>query len=343
MKTVGLDIGGANIKYATDSGAANSVAFPLWRTPEELTGCLENLCRSLLPANALAVTMTGELCDAFASKSEGVHFILESLLRAVRAVAPTPPPVHVWTTEGHWLPPEEALADPLAVAAANWLAVAMYAARYSENEPALLVDVGSTTTDIIPLDRGVPIPHGRDDTSRLLSGELIYTGVSRTPIGMLVDELPHQDTSCPIAREVFATTLDAYLLLEKIAEDPNNTATADGRSATRELARARMARMLCVDPSNYKDEDAHAGAQAVHRAQMRLLTKAFDQVCSYLPDPPSTTIVSGSGEFLAHVLAAGQSRIVSLTDELGPKRSETACAFALAKLLQEKNSSESRK
>src|SRR5258708_819144 len=129
--------------------------------------------------------------------------------------------------------------SPLQVAAANWLALATYAGRFVPEGPALLLDIGTTTTDIIPLFNGKPIPRGRTAPERLASCELVYTGVRRTPRCALMG-------SCGAA-EFFAPTLDVHLILDFIAEDPADCNTADGRPATKTAAHARLARMMCAD------------------------------------------------------------------------------------------------
>src|SRR6202030_2937868 len=98
----------------------------------------------------------------------------------------------------------------------------------------LLIDVGSTTTDVIPLSGGRAVPRGVTDAARLQTSELVYTGARRTPVCALVHE--------GVAAELFATTLDVYLTLGAFAED-SSTDTADGRPATRPRAHARLARM----------------------------------------------------------------------------------------------------
>ena len=45
---------------------------------------------------------------------------------------------------------------------------------------ALFVDMGSTTTDIIPIEDGAVANEGYTDAERLLTGELVYTGFTRT-------------------------------------------------------------------------------------------------------------------------------------------------------------------
>src|SRR5690606_12298586 len=107
-----------------------------------------------------------------------------------------------------------------------------FSARYAEEGSALLIDVGSTTIDVIPLLDGQPVNVGKTDTERLLSGELVYTGVERTPACALLRTISYRGTMCPIANELFATARDAWLILGELPEDPIDKRTADGRPAT---------------------------------------------------------------------------------------------------------------
>src|SRR5258708_4148071 len=143
---VGLDIGGANLKAAHTDGSARLQPFELWRRPGDLPDAISDLLRSMPKSDLLAVTMTGELCDCFENKRQGVRAILEAVKRAADKI-----PLQVWTTTSSFKSLEEAKVEYLETAAANWLALAIYAGRLVPTEIALLIDVGSTTTDIIPL------------------------------------------------------------------------------------------------------------------------------------------------------------------------------------------------
>src|SRR5439155_585180 len=80
-------------------------------------------------------------------------------------------------TDGRLVSLEEARRDPLLAAAANWLALATVAARLAGPGPALLLDIGSTTTDAVPLLDGRPIPPGRPDPDRPQADGLLYQGL----------------------------------------------------------------------------------------------------------------------------------------------------------------------
>jgi probable H4MPT-linked C1 transfer pathway protein len=328
---LGLDIGGANLKAAHSSGRVLHQPFELWKNPSQLPRVLEAAFETLPPFDVLAVTMTGELCDCFESKRQGVHCILDAVAQAAGPI-----PVRVWQTDGRLVDLAAAQAAPLLAAAANWLALAAFAGRLVPAGPGLVVDVGSTTTDLIPLWDGRPVPEGRTDQERLRSRELVYTGVRRTPLCALLGSAG--------AAEWFATTLDIYLVLGMIAEDPLDRATADGRPATRTAAHSRLARMFCADAETFDEAEARYLAEMLCRRQTGLLQAAFHEVVARLrlrgerttPFVP-TVLLAGSGEFLARSALENQSvvpapRLLSLREILGPAISAAACAYAVAQL-----------
>jgi (4-(4-[2-(gamma-L-glutamylamino)ethyl]phenoxymethyl)furan-2-yl)methanamine synthase len=271
--------------------------------------------------------MTGELCDCFESKRAGVHAILDAVERVCGDR-----PVRVWRNDGRFVPPKEARATALQAAAANWLALATYAGRLAPAGPALVIDVGSTTTDVIPLHQGKPVPRGRTDPERMKLLELVYTGVRRTPLCAVL--------GAHVMAELFATTLDAYLVMGAIAEEPANRDTADGRPATRAAAHARLARMLGADLETSTPDQRQKLANLLLLKQVYLLQGAMESVAGKLPALPQTIVLAGEGEFLARTAVKESAllnacRLVSLTEQLAPPISQAACAFAVAVLAQE--------
>jgi probable H4MPT-linked C1 transfer pathway protein len=329
MAVLGLDIGGANLKAAHSIGQALSVPFALWKDPSLLPHELRRLRDEMPPADILAVTMTGELCDCFESKRQGVLAILD----AVMAVAGSTP-VRVWRNDGHLVDVPTALTTPLQVASANWLALATFAGRYAPKGPALVIDIGSTTTDIVPLLDGKPKPQGHTDPERLRSSELVYTGVRRTPLCAFRG-------GYSTASELFATTLDVYLLLDMLAENPADLNTADGRPATKAAAAARLARMFCADRETSTADERRRYAESILLQQTTNLGWAFHKVAQRLPALLQTILAAGEGEFLIRIALQAQKdippcRLVSLSKELGPALSQAACAYAVAILAAEK-------
>ena len=337
MEWIGLDIGGANIKLADSQGWAVSRPFALWNNPAGLAAELADLLSSLEPGRPLAVTMTGELADCFADKTEGVLHICESVARA----APDRM-LRLYSNAGRWLKVDELGANQeelvTSVAAANWHALARYAARFGNGPFQIHVDIGSTTTDIIPIRNGLPPATELTDTDRLTRGELVYAGVRRTPISSLVSKLPWQGTQVPVARELFATTLDAFLLLGELAGDLEDRETADGQPATIEHARARMARMICACPTDFQTGDGLLMAEWVAKELRQLILDALEQVLATAGSTAGTVLLSGEGSFLGRQVveqSALAAEVVLLDDVLSPSEAAVAPAVAVAVLASE--------
>ncbi len=333
-----LDIGGANLKASHQAGPCRSLPFELWKHPEELPRVLRDLAAAMPAFDRLAVTMTAELCDCYATKAEGVNEVVGAALNLADERA-----IRVWAIDGRLHPVAEVLAEPRLAAAANWLALATLAARLLPEGPGLLLDIGSTTADLIPLCDGSPMPRGRTDTERLRSGELVYAGVRRTPVSALATSLPWRGEPTGLASELFATTFDVYLTLGQIPPDPSDHATADGRPATVGAARDRLARMVCADREEFSEADARELACAADGALLARLQDAADRVCRDL-GRPQAAVVAGSGAFLARRLAGlivePGGRVLALEEAWGPAASTAGCAHALAVLAAESETSE---
>ncbi len=217
--------------------------------------------------------------------------------------------------------PEVAHRRPDQVAAANWHALAMFARRFlTAEQTGLLLDVGSTTTDLIAFGPEGPRHRQTTDTGRLASRELTYTGSQRSPICAIVRTVPYREAQIPVAQEVFATMLDVYLILGNFTEEPSSNRTADGRPATKRHARARLARTICADSDTFNHRDAITLARAVADAQVDQLVDSARQVWSREELPPAVVIVSGSGEFISQRVVektGWPSKVVSLQKETG--------------------------
>lgn len=303
MGILGLDIGGANVKAARlDAAHGETVRIagaPLevWRDPSLLVDELAALGRELDAGTCshVALTMTAELCDSFATKREGVLFICDAVVRAFpgRAI------FALDVITGGWAELGRVAADPLRFAANNWMASALLAAR--AHPDALLIDVGSTSCDIIPLTGGEVAAVGRTDTERLARGELVYTGVLRGNPNTLVRTVPVRGRLCRVADERFCLMADVHLLLDNLREVDCTSPTADGRGVTRDEARMRLARLVCADGESLGPDDVLCLARFVAEAQLRVVTEAALQVLSGLKADkrPGLVLAAGSGAFVA--------------------------------------------
>lgn len=334
MKIVGLDLGGANLKAATAEGVCCSIPFPMWRQPEKLADALTWILAELPAADVLAVTMTGELADCFATKEEGVRRILASVQGASKGRE-----VLVWTTEGRFVGVEEACAEWLKTAAANWHALASWCGREFEIERGLMFDLGSTTTDLIPILQQSPAAVGKTDFSRMRGGELVYLGVARTPVCAIAKSVSLRGENCPLAAELFSTSGDVFLLTGDVSEDVGNLETANGKPATLGNAHDRLARQFCCDRSEISLAEARELATVLKRQMMEQVGEALQRVLSRFPGECETVFVSGSGSFLARQILASEpalqnSQVHLLEERMTPEVSTAACAYAVSRLVQ---------
>jgi probable H4MPT-linked C1 transfer pathway protein len=301
VSLVGWDIGGVHTKAAWIGPGREdpairtiSLAFEIWRAPARLPEILrEALAGLAVPVpDAMGITMTAELSDAFRHRREGVLFVLDAVEKAFPGIA-----CHALGLDGRWATLEEARQRPLEFAAANWLASARYVASHEPD--CLLVDVGSTTTDIVSIRDGQVAAVGRTDVERLAAGELVYTGVLRTNPSTLVDWVPLRGGRCPVAAEYFAVMGDVYVTLGHLSAADYTTGTPDGRGKTPVDARARLARLVCADEETLERSEIDLLARYLYEKQLEQVVTALMQVVSRSPATPSPVVPVGLGAFLA--------------------------------------------
>jgi probable H4MPT-linked C1 transfer pathway protein len=254
---IGIDVGGANLKVVDDDGV-HIHACPLWKRAP-----LEELLRSYR-ADEVAVVMTGELADCFESKQEGIRWIVSMVKRVF-------PDAHFYGVDGSFY--REAV--PV-LAAANWLVSAEYLLpRYPGR---LLLDMGSTTTDLIPLC-DLNLLKGLSDLQRLQVGDLVYHGLLRTSIPAFVRTLLVNGLATPVSSEHFAITADVHLLLGHITPQEYTCETPDGTAPSLESSRRRIARLVCADPEEAGGErGVQQIAEEIGKRESELIAAAVSRV-----------------------------------------------------------------
>lgn len=327
----GWDIGGANIKACRLNSTGHQVAlhpFPIWQRRDELTRVLTNITTQLGASRLGAVTITAELADAFRTKNEGIQFVLDAIQQALPNTR-----LKVFGVDGRFHSVTAARERPLLVAAANWMATAIMISRHFPT--CLLVDIGSTTTDIIPIENGKVIAEGRNDPERLIHGELLYTGALRTPVFAVVQEVPLWGEWCPVAAEYFATVQDVHLLLGHLSPEQCTSPSADGRPVTAEFAAERLARVVCADAEMLRSNEISAIAGHIAAEQIHQISRTMTQVVagSGVKGP---VVPVGAGAFLAQAAAARVGlHCVSPDTVFDKATSDAAPAAAVAYLLRE--------
>jgi probable H4MPT-linked C1 transfer pathway protein len=334
---LGWDIGGVNTKAVRISGWRDgrpelrdaSAPLELQRDAGALPGVLRSLAARLGHVRGAphGVTMTAELSQAFRTKREGVGFVLDALAAAFPG-----DPLHLYLLDGRFVGPAEARARPLDAGASNWMASATLAARSAPD--GLFIDIGTTSTDIIPLAGGRVVAQGRTDPARLLSGELVYTGVVRTPAEALVTEVPLWGGRAAVAAEGFATIGDAHVWLGRLDPAEYTATTPDGRPPTRAFAGERLARVACADREMLDDAAIDAIARALVEAQLERVSEGVRRVRARCPGG-RTAVVAGLGERIAAEAARRAGlEVTRLAERLGPA-ARVAPAAAVAWLLAE--------
>jgi probable H4MPT-linked C1 transfer pathway protein len=254
---IGIDVGGANLKVVTGKGSFVHYC-PLWQG-SPLSGILD----SYASGEAAAVVMSGELADCFATRMEGIRFIVEAVQEAF-------PEARFYGTDASFH--DHAVPE---LGAANWLASADF---LMERYPGrLLVDFGSTTTDIIPLAGMRPLL-GLTDLDRLRNGCLVYTGLLRTTIPALIGQVTIGGIPTPVSTEYFACSGDAHRALSQIREEEYTTGAPDGKGKDRISCLRRLSRVVCADLEEIGEEGAMAVAVAFWMAQRSRICRSIQQV-----------------------------------------------------------------
>jgi (4-(4-[2-(gamma-L-glutamylamino)ethyl]phenoxymethyl)furan-2-yl)methanamine synthase len=305
--TTGWDLGGAHLKVAQIDGAgrlmtAQQLPCTLWRGLEHLTEALAAARRQLLPSTRHGITMTGELTDLFVDRADGVRQLAEAMVAAF-----TTAELSFYAGPAGFVPAAAAIARPREIASANWHASVRFAA--SRVACGLFLDVGSTTTDIVPFRDGAVDATGYSDDERMVAGELVYTGVTRTPVMALADRVPFAGEIQPLMAEYFATAADLHRLTGALPDDADQLPSADGRGKTLEESARRLARMLGRDYESAPLTAWQGLSRHLAERQLRLVHDAADRILSRGLLPADAPVLgAGIGRFLVRDLAARLAR-----------------------------------
>jgi probable H4MPT-linked C1 transfer pathway protein len=308
---IGWDIGGAHVKACLlRDGHVVDVAqwaCPLWQGIEHLERVLHLACARWpqLGQAAHAVTMTGEMTDLFEHREDGVRRIASTL---VRTLAPTAPDaLHFFAGEARWCQAAEAAAQWEQIASANWLATASHAAQCLDE--GVLIDIGSTTTDLIAFRAGRVLgssrTSSRGDWQRLATGELVYHGVVRTPLCALGPRVGWQGRELNVMNEFFATTADVYRLTGEL--DPAHDLHPSADNAPKDLpaTRRRLARMIGLDARDATPDEWLAFAHTWRARQVDELASQLRRViAAHGLSDRAVALGAGCGDFLVTDLLA---------------------------------------
>ena len=281
MKIAGFDIGGANTDLAIidfEDGEIKNIEvdfayLPMWSNNDDLSGVLVELIENICPLSqidAVGISMTAELVDAYDTKKEGVLDVVEKCEGTFTC------PVAYVGVDG-MMSGEEIEKTPLKAAAANWIATAQIATLISDN--CIFIDTGSTTTDIIPVKDGRECAIGKSDFDRSATGELVYTGTLRTNLASFLDKVVLNGKEYRVASELFAQTADVYMVLGLITEEDYVCDTFDGEGKSELECARRIARVVCADLEMLSMADIVEMSEFIHQKQIEQIADGLKQVC----------------------------------------------------------------
>ncbi|MGB5733697.1 MAG: hydantoinase/oxoprolinase family protein, partial [Thiohalocapsa sp.] len=292
---VGWDIGGAHLKVALADGngrvhRVETHYTPLWQGLEHLDAALGQAL-AWLPDALHRVTMTAELVDLFDDRAQGVAALSARLAARLPSGR-----LRIYAGPDGFVSPERAAEHADRIASANWQATASLVARRLSH--ALLVDVGSTTTDIIPIVDADVRARGYSDRERLATQELVYTGVVRTSVMSLTHRVPLAGDWIELAAEHFATMADVYRLTAELPPNADLGDTADGREKTEQASAVRLARMVGDDAGRHEPGVWRGIARYLRECQLTRIGQALARQCSLGLAEDAPLVGAGVGRFL---------------------------------------------
>jgi probable H4MPT-linked C1 transfer pathway protein len=301
---IGWDIGGAHVKAAVINPAGEILAVyqqpcPLWKGLDQLQSAVTRILQDASGSNDLhAVTMTGELVDLFEHREDGV----KQIIRTMTTLLPQQRCLLFAGTEGFLDSDQVEASHYQAIASANWLASASFAAQKVGS--GLFVDIGSTTTDILLLNEGKVLAQGYTDYQRLASQELIYTGIIRTAVMAVAQTARDQDQEIGLMAEYFATMADVYRVTGELNEHHDQCETADYAEKTITASARRLSRMIGSDFYPEELPRWQQFAENIRAQQLQKIQRACEYRIQNVTTPQNNPMIgAGVGRFLVKQLA----------------------------------------
>ncbi|MFW9822829.1 MAG: hydantoinase/oxoprolinase family protein, partial [Candidatus Thorarchaeota archaeon] len=315
--------------------------FPFWeKTIKQIPTLLQRIVDKIVESNGymiknvdlIAVTITAELSDAFPTKREGILLILDALGEVFNKSK-----LRFITNQCEIIKFDQAQKEYMSITAANWASTALYLGNYLPT--CILIDAGSTTIDIIPIYNSIPVPVGRDDTSRLINHELIYTGGLRATIPSITHHVFYKGENIRISFEKFALISDVYRILNFISEDEYINDTADNRSKSLDDCYSRLSRIICKDIESISKKDLDLIANFIYEKHLDIISRELQAFMTILINrykefkkDPKFVITGVSAEFLIKtpLTKLGYQNILSYKEITNIPNQISSSAFAVA-------------
>ena len=341
ITATGWDIGGANIKasrivYNSDNKKIKEIKsisryFPMWDKSRDPLPLIKEINKELNSADIFGITMTAELADRFQNKIEGINFVIDLFADNFKEA------LYFYNNQAEALSLNN-LKNIESLAAANWAVSASYISEFFAD--FILFDMGSTTTDLIPVVNSQLKAVGKTDIERLSSGELFYWGYLRSNLANLVDKLPYQGKMIEIMGEYFASTADLHLLKGLISQVEYTVPTADGGSRDKKGAARRISRLLSLDLNKIKMEELNLLVEYIYQMELSKIYTKLLQIYSRVDPGFEIPVLANQGayKFAADLKKRKNIKIFNLESEIELLKnnilSTTAAAYILLKKLR---------
>ena len=279
-----------------------------------------------------AITITAELSDAFQTKKEGILTILEALGNVFDKDK-----LKLISNKSTFLDYMDVKSNPYSIAAANWVSTALFLGHFEPN--CILIDAGSTTIDIVPIVDSKPASIGKDDISRLINHELVYTGGLRATIPSITHHVPYDGHIVRVSFEKFALIADVHRILNNISEEAYINDTADNRSKSLHDCYARLSRVILMDIDTISKDDLNKIAQFIYNKQLDIISKEIRVFMTNLVNRinqfeknPHFIITGLSADFLIRksLLTLGYPNISKFREITNLPNKISSSAFAVA-------------
>lgn len=333
---IGWDIGGAHLKMASvDRGGSinltKQLPTPLWQGLDSLKSALSAMRHHVSGESVThTITMTAELTDIFKDRKSGVKVLSKFLAKHFHTED-----LHLYAGNSGLIRADEASVYSMEIASANWHASARFVA--DNIDKGVFIDIGSTTTDIIPFASGQLLNIADTDYQRLRENELLYTGIIRTPVMAVTDKIFYARQWQNIVAEKFSTMADIYRLTGDLNEADDMLPTADGAGKKPSDSARRLARMIGLDLPDENNLHAFINmAKHIANLHFETINKSLSMVLSRVGVKPIKHLVAaGAGRFLVRKLALKNNlEYIDFTELLSYPRQEEhkvlSCAAAVA-------------
>ena len=266
---IGWDIGGAHLKSCVINNQKTVCSVDLcelWKTKELgyiIGQIIEQHAHNGIINNV--ITMSGEMCDIFENRDQGVKEILNYFKKFANT--------HVYTRHCGIVNVKynKKLQN---IASANWHVIAKFMSKKLAN--AIIIDLGSTTTDFILIKNSKIINKRVDDFSGLSSQELLYVGCLRTPPYIFERSLRINKKDIHIIPENFSSLADVYRIIKKIPKSLYYSSTCDDKEKDIKACMVRFARNFGLDYKQKQHKFLVSAAQKISDLHSTILNKVID-------------------------------------------------------------------